>query len=250
MYPIYIPSRGRAGISTTANVLNKHLIPFSFVVEPSEKELYKQHYPDNTILTIEKDNSGSVVMARNFCKTHARNLGAEYHWQIDDNINSFGILNAGKITKTNPLQIFTLCETFVHKYKNIGIAGLSHTNFAAGKKTPISINKQVFSCVLVDNKNQLKWRDGVVEDTDYSLQVLSQQLCTVKFNVYVMEKKATMSMKGGNTDTIYQGDGRLNQARGMERYWPYLFTVVKKGDKPRVSGNHIWKHFTHPLIAK
>lgn len=55
-------------------------------------------------------------------------------------------------------------------------------------------------------------------------------------------------MKGGNSDQLYQGDGRLRMARSLEEQWPGIVTTVRRFNRPqhKVAGD--WRFFDHPLI--
>ena len=69
----------------------------------------------------------------------------------------------------------------------------------------------VYSCTLVLNSIPHRWRGEYNEDTDICLQVLADGWCTILVNAYLAKKTHTMKTSGGNTDVLYQGDGRLNE---------------------------------------
>jgi hypothetical protein len=52
--------------------------------------------------------------------------------------------------------------------------------------------------------------------------------CTVLFNAFLACKTVTMSMKGGNTDELYQGDGRLKMAQSLQRQHPDVTKIARK----------------------
>ncbi|NJN50269.1 MAG: hypothetical protein HC798_03745 [Polaribacter sp.] len=90
-----------------------------------------------------------------------------------------------------------------------------------------------------------RWRGRYNEDTDLCLQVLTKGLCTILFNAYMIDKVATMTMKGGNSDELYKGDGRLVMARSLERLWPGIVTVTRRFKRPQ----HVvrWDRFKQSL---
>ena len=110
------------------------------------------------------------------------------------------------------------------RYTNVGIAGLNYTMFVVphpdgGPKAPFQLNCHVYSCTLFLNSLPYKWRGRYNEDTDICLQVLSGGWCTILMNAFMIDKQRTMTMKGGNSDLLYTGDGRLKMARELQRRW-------------------------------
>jgi hypothetical protein len=57
-----------------------------------------------------------------------------------------------------------------------------------------------------------------------------------------------MLLKGGNTDALYHGDGRLKMARALERLWPGVVKVDRRFGRPQHVIN--WKKFDTPLIRR
>ena len=110
---------------------------------------------------------------------------------------------------------------------------------------PFFLNAHVYSFILVRNDLPFRWRGPYNEDTDLCLQTLALGECTVLVNVFLAFKMPTMRMKGGNTDELYQGDGRLKMARSLERRWPGVVTVRRRYGRPQ----HVvdWKRFRTPL---
>jgi hypothetical protein len=54
-----------------------------------------------------------------------------------------------------------------------------------------------------------------------------------------------MKVAGGNTDDLYQGDGRLVMARSLERLWPGVVRVDRRYGRPQHVVN--WRRFDTPL---
>lgn len=250
-YPVYVPSRGRADVLLTTKELIKSKIPFYVVVEPQEYDLYCEYYNKNDVLKMDKNNGG-ISYVRNFCKKHSTDMGSKFHWQFDDNITSFRYRGATKNIKTEAMKCIVACETVCDSYENIGIAGMSHTMFAFSRNTHVGINQQVYSGVLVNNDLDLWWRDDVIEDTDYSLQVLNTKYyCTVLFNKFLIDKAATMAIKGGNTDTSHAGDGRMKRSLKLQEYWPEAnFEITNQYGRTKIKPSRIWKSYVHQPIPK
>lgn len=47
-------------------------------------------------------------------------------------------------------------------------------------------------------------------------------------NVFPCKKRETMHMKGGNTDELYQGDGRLKMAESLAAQHPDVVKITRK----------------------
>ena len=88
------------------------------------------------------------------------------------------------------------------------------------------------------------------EDTDLCLQVLSGGWCTVLMNAFLIDKMATMQMKGGNTDVLYKGDGRLVMAKSLERMWPGVVKTERRFNRPQHVIKNAWKGFDTELIRR
>ena len=103
------------------------------------------------------------------------------------------------------------------------------------------------NCLLVKNDLPNRWRGRYNEDTDLCLQVLSDGWCTVLFNAFLVLKMRTMTMKGGNSAELYQGDGRLKMARSLERAWPGVVETKRRFQRPQHVVKDAWKAFDTPL---
>ena len=47
-------------------------------------------------------------------------------------------------------------------------------------------------------------------------------------NAFTMDKATTMIMKGGNTDELYTGNGRLKMAQSLQEQHPDIVKVTRK----------------------
>lgn len=247
-YPIFIPSRGRfdRSLSLTANLLDASRVHFFLVVEPQEQESYERAFGAHRILVLPFRDRGHVAPARNWIKQHSLSQGDRRHWQIDDNVKIIKRYDGKKGRAAEPGAALRSCEDFVDRYSNIAIAGLRNGAYVWTSDSPFAINQQTYCCVLVDNLIPIEWR-GIAEDTDYSLQVLTMGYCTVLFNAFFFEKPKRMTMKGGNTDTVYAKNGLLEQALDLQRRWPQDVKIVKRYGEDRMSLGHTWRRFKQQL---
>ena len=102
--------------------------------------------------------------------------------------------------------------------------------FAPRKKVvpPYYLNTRVYSCILLRNDLSYRWRGRYNEDTDLSLRILKDGLCTILFNAFLAGKSQTMTQKGGNSDELYQDDGRLKMAESLVEQHPDIARVSWK----------------------
>jgi len=248
-YPIFIPSRGRFDNCLTAKYLDEENLPYHLIIEPQEEVNYSKYFNKNKIIVLPENNRG-LSYSRNFIKDYSKSNNDDFHWQLDDRAISLIKNQSGKIIKEKASIAINMAKSFIDKYENIAIAGFAHSAFGKYKKKPFDLNVQVYSFVLVSNKNNIKWRHGIQEDTDYALQVLTMGWCTVLFNIYQIYKHSTGKIKGGMTDFQYKGNGRLKQIKELQRRWGSEIKITKKFGIPKAVTSHIWRKFTTVLKLK
>ena len=192
--------------------------------------------------------------ARNFCWEHSMGLGAERHWVFDDNIRQMRRLHKGKRIPCDAKIAIDALEDFTDRYTNIGLSGFEYTYFLMNTyNKPFKYNVHVYSAILIKNNMPYRWRLKYNEDVDLCLQVLHNNLCTVSFTTFCIEKISTVAkLKGGNQDELYKGNDpskKYLKAKSLEEIWPQYVKTVLKYDRPHHSV--VWhKHFKHPLIRR
>lgn len=236
-YPIYIVSKGRADTRLTSKALEEMNIPYHIVVEQHEQATYASVMDSNKILVLpesylsgydtcdnlKRTKSVGPGAARNFCWDHALHAGHARHWVLDDNIKSFLRFNRNKKKKVTSMQPFEIMEEFVDRYSNIAMAGPNYASFIPSKRgdfPPFVLNTRIYSCNLIKNDAPFRWRGRYNEDTDLSLRMLKSGLCTARFNVFLQEKAATQTVKGGNTKEFYEQEGTLPKSRMLVNLHP------------------------------
>ena len=149
-----------------------------------------------------------------------------------------------RIVDENP---FVEAEQFVARYSNVAIAGLNYQWLAKARDAvpPFYLNTRVYSCILIRNDISYRWRGRYNEDTDLCLRILKDGWCTVLFNSMAVDKAATLTMKGGNTDELYQDDGRLKMAESLREQHPDIVKVTMKWGRPQHHVDYsVFKHNT------
>ena len=103
---------------------------------------------------------------------------------------------------------------------------------------PFILNTRIYSCLLIENSSGYRWRGRYNEDTDLSLRVLKDGLCTIQFNAFLCGKVTTQRMKGGNTDEFYAGEGTLPKSQMLADMHPDVAKVVWKFNRWHHSVNY------------
>ena len=241
-YPIYIVSKGRWKNRLTSKALNVMGIPYKIVVEQDQLPMYQaevgadrclvlpQRYLDeyDTCDDLGDTKSRGPGAARNFVWDHATELGSKRHWVMDDNLDAFHRLNRNIKRESDTPAIFAAMEDFVDRYENVPVAGPNYYSFVkASDGVPAFVtNTRIYSCLLIQNDAPYRWRGRYNEDTDLSLRVLKDGLCTIQFNAFLQGKVTTQRMKGGNTDEFYALEGTKAKSQMLAELHPDVAKVV------------------------
>jgi hypothetical protein len=231
-YPIYVISRGRHDCLLTTKALTNMGCEFNLVIEPHEIDGYKNVVPKNKIITLPFSSLGlGSIPARNFVWEHSMGLGHERHWILDDNIEQFNRMNNNYQHRCDSPAYFYAMENFVDRYENIALAGPEYDFFCKAKCNwpAFRLNTRIYSTILIKNDLPFRWRGKFNEDTDLSIRVLKAGYATVLFLAFTQQKTQTMTMKGGNTDSVYNdGTDRLSFAESLVEQHPDCVRVTKK----------------------
>lgn len=240
-YPVYIISKGRWESRLTSLALEKMKIPYRIVIEPQEYDSYSSVISKKNILVLPFSNLGQgSIPARNWVWSHSIREGHLKHWILDDNIKRFLRFNKNKKEEMLDGRYFRIFEDFIDRYANVPMSGFQYSMFAfIGKYSkngnsikPFILNTRIYSCILLDNKYQHRWRGRYNEDTDLSINFLKDGFVTLLSNAFLADKAATMTMKGGNTESLYlldgQKDGRLLMAQSLQKQHPDIVKIVRR----------------------
>lgn len=251
-YPVYVISKGRWEHPKTAYALERIGVPYHIVIEPQEYEPYSKVIDPSKILILPFSNLGQgSIPARNWVWEHSIGCGAQRHWILDDNIRAFFRSNNSKRHFISTGTGFRCIEIFTDRYTNIALSGMNYTMFVSDHSADMPayyLNTRIYSCILINNSIPYRWRGRYNEDTDLSLRALKDGWCTVLFNAINCKKEMTLSMKGGNTDQLYSGKGRLVMAQSLVDQHPDLVTITWKYGRPQ--HQVYYKGFTQQLQRK
>lgn len=243
-YPIYIVSKGRAESRMTSRALDFMKVPHYIVVEEQEYDVYKQATAGTTanIIILDPiykqnyqllDNLGLSKStgpgpARNFAWDHAIKNGFKWHWVMDDNIANFLRLNNNLKIKMGDGTCFRVMEDFCDRYENVAMAGPNYRSFASQNAAmpPYVKNTRIYSCNLIRNDVPYRWRGRYNEDTILSLDMLTNNWCTIQFNAFLQDKLRTQKLKGGNTGEFYAKEGTIPKSKMLKDVYPEYTELV------------------------
>lgn len=225
----------------TARALDEMNVPYHLIVEAAERDHYAERYdcpihvlPQwyldsyDTCDDLGEAKSKGPGAARNFAWDMAKADGFKRHWVMDDNLDAFHYLNRNRKWEVRSGKTLAAAEDFVDRYSNVPVAGLNYYSFC--KRTdavpPFVANTRIYSCLLIENGAPYRWRGRYNEDTDLSLRVLKDGLCTIQFNAFLCGKVTTQRMKGGNTKEFYDGEGTLPKSQMIADLHPDVAKVV------------------------
>lgn len=245
-YPIYIPSKGRWDSRLTSKALEDIRVPYYIVVEEQQAEQYRAVVNSSlcTVLVLDPeyqrtydaccdladDVSRGSGPARNFAWDHARSLGHERHWCVDDNINGFVRWNHNRRIRVLDASSICSMEDFTDRFLNIAMSGPAERYLLGSlyDVAPFRINTRIYSCNLIRTDIPFRWRGRWNEDTILSLDMLKAGWCTALFHAILQNKTSTThKMKGGNTDVLY-ANGTLEKSQMLVREHPDVSRVVWK----------------------
>jgi len=241
-HPIYIVSKGRWESRLTSKALEYMNVPYFIVVEHEEYNKYASVIDERKILVLpqkyideydtfwpkNEDKRTGPGAARNFAWEHSIEYGHKYHWVMDDNLDAFHRLNRNEKWETNTGTVFRCMEDFTKRYTNVAISGPNYYSFVKTTDAvpPFITNTRIYSCLLIKNDIPYRWRGRYNEDTDLSLRVLKDGLCTIQFNAFLQGKVTTQRMSGGNTEEFYKTDGTKDKSQMLAEMHPDVAKVV------------------------
>lgn len=251
-FPIYIVSKGRWERNPTRKCLEEMQVPYRIIIEEPQYDDYAKYTDKDKLLILPEkykeeydtfwkdgDERTGPGCARNFAWDHSISEGYKWHWVMDDNIESFERLNKNLKVKCTSGTIFYVCEQYVLRYTNIGQAGLNYTIFcpSSDSRPAVKFNTRIYSCLLIRNDIPFRWRGRYNEDTDLSLRIMKSGMCTVQFNAFLQSKRATQSLRGGNSEEFYDKEGTKNKSQMLVDMHPDVSKMCYKWNR--------WHHYVN-----
>lgn len=229
-YPIFIISKGRADSRFTVRTLEELGVPYRVAIEQTDFNEYSKVINERNLLVAPPDlrtnpkyaidcelsgnKAAGSIPIRNFVWETSITEGHKRHWILDDNIRNFYRLHQNKKRPVTSGTTIALLEDFVDRYENVKMAGMNYDYFCPSgePRPPYYLNTRIYSCILLSNDINHRWRGKFNEDTDLSLRILKDKWCTMLFNAFLCGKITTSTMKGGNNEIVYgrNADGTVD----------------------------------------
>ena len=267
-YPIFIPSRHRADIAGTAQILEKAGVPdFRFIVEGEDVSAYADRFGSERVVKLERcyqeeyetcDDLGLSLSvgpgaARNMAWDIAISEGSDWHWVIDDNliVTLFRYGSDGFTMIKDGVRWFDELETLLTGFTNVVMGGPHCEFFIAHRHANVrrfSPNTRIYSFNLIRNDIPFRWRGRWNEDTILSLDILKAGFATLLSNEYLMKKARTQFVKGGNTEVFYK-HGTGPKSRMLKIVYPEYVDIVTRFRRIHHYVDYR-KHFGHIPLNK
>lgn len=259
-YPVYVLSKDRYQLdrALTAKTLARDGVPFHLAVESHQVDDYRRlcdqiAVDPASVLDIGfRDLGMGCSSVRNWITDHSRANGDARQWQLDDNSRMFYRTYKARRIPCRAGLALRVIEDFSDRYENVGLAGPNYHMFGMDTTKPFVSNCHVYSCTLVNNAIDCRWRGPYNEDTDMCLQVLAGGWCTVLVNAFLIDKMKSFAagpkrQTEGGMSELYANDGRLKMARSLERWWPGIVTTDRRFQRPQHRVHSEWRKFDTPL---
>jgi hypothetical protein len=251
-WPVFIPSRGRAGFAPLMKELDRLGIPYRIIVEEFEHDAYARCYGDKRVLVLPQryleeydsgDPEGDAAglpygpgCPRNYALDLAEAEGAAWHWTIDDNVRYFARIDGNHCIRAGDGWVLAAMEEHAARYLNVGLAGPEYKMFVPVREKwprPFRYNRRVMSCQLIRTAAALplRWRFRYNDDIDFTIRMLLSGWCTLNYLAFVQAKSGTQHVKGGSSDTIYAG-GTLRKTEVLVRAHPRIVKPVLRFGRP------------------
>lgn len=264
-FPIFIVSKGRSHSRLTMKALDDMGLFYRVIIEQSDyedyskvldkdrllilPERYKEEY--DTFWSLEDvDGKTGPGAARNYAWDLSIEEGFSHHWVMDDNLDAFHRMNNNEKWESTTGAIFKAMEDFTLRFSNVALSGPNYYSFCkkTDKVPPFITNTRIYSCLLIKNDIPYRWRGTYNEDTDLSLRILKDGLCTIQFNAFLQGKVTTQRMSGGNTEEFYKSEGTKNKSQMLVDMHPDCSKLVWRFNRWHHHVNY--KGFTQHLEYK
>lgn len=239
-WPVFVPTKGRWEDANrlTLQMFDALGVPYRAVVQPQDYDHYAPVVDPARILVLPADDIG-LVATRNWIWDLARDEGHAWFWTFDDNISRMFRRNRNLKVPMADGTAMRCIEDFAARYENVVIAGMNYETFVHRRVLypPVYLNGRVYSNMLLqtdyrDPRGQPYRNEGRFnDDTDLNLRVLKDGNCTLLFNAFLVEKRATETMKGGmdyRRSAVKEEDHRYIASTELAAKHPDVTKVTRK----------------------
>lgn len=230
LWPIFIPSKGRAATGGVFPLLAGEGIRATIVVEPHEVAEYRVMQPLHTILALPQSGQG-IVYSRSFILNHAKAQGHEWFWMMDDDIRSFHKVVNKRTPKCSAAGALLGAQAFADADQKIGQVALEYAQLAWSAAKPTRRNS--YCDVVVGIRTALapgvmyRPRAAGKEDRDFTLQTLAAGWDTVRA-CHLAFAAPSIGSNAGGLHAEYAAGKERAWAATLAELWPHCVTVQTK----------------------
>lgn len=237
VWPIYVPSRGRAGTSKFLARVREERLATTIVVEPREAAVYREAYPGLAVVVLPENDRG-LTFSRNFLLEEARRQAHPWIWQIDDDVSGFLRFEGTKGEKVSAKE--ALAGAQVHGVTGISMVALEYQQFAWSAGARVKENGYCDVVVGLRPRIPFSYRDvPLKEDRDFAMQVVSKGYETRRVTRFAFAAPGVGSNPGGLHEQYAVGKDVVG-ARRLVELWPWCSEVVVKNGG-RVDAKIHWR---------
>lgn len=192
------------------------------------------------------ENDRGLAYSRNFALSHARSLGLDWFWMLDDDVTKFYKTVAKRNIPISARDCLGGAEGLFKDTPGIAQAALEYQQFSWSQAKPVYINGycDVAVCINVKRTKTIAYRQKVElkEDRDFTLQCLSKGFRTVRACHFAFSAPQNGSNDGGLFD-VYKSGRERQSVNEMCKIWgPSICNpVTKKSGRRDVKIN--WRFF-------
>ena len=229
MMRVFIPTKGRAHVATIPSLLERAGVLHTLVVEPQDVVDYRTAFPNADFLLLEDDDRG-IVFSRQSILDHARGIGLDWYWQIDDNIKAFYEVQNRRCVEVGVREALLAAERIANKHERVALVALQYQQFAWSAKKEYVFNRHAYCCVLTSTSTGKGYRPGTEtkEDVDFLLQHLDSRWRSILVNRWAMGKPVMGANAVGGLAPLYKAGKNSDAARAITKLWPQYCTIVRK----------------------
>ena len=233
IWPIYIPSKGRAGKSKLIDQLLTESIPFEVFLEIEDADKYLAVWPGLKIKILSKSNQG-IAYVRNAILSYARASTSPWYWMFDDDITGFFISHSKRNHRSTARKVLTDAQQTIQSVPGAAQGSLEYQQFSWSQTKPLKLNSYCDVAVAI-NTNLLKTityraHMDLKEDRDFTLQVLSMGYMTVRCSNLAFAAPKNGSNAGGLQDVYAQAGREEVASQRMAEAWPGICSPITKPD--------------------
>lgn len=245
MIPVYVPSKGRAGRSTTLSALSSEgFQAVTVCTTPSEESRYRESYASQGWTFIQQGRPG-IQGARQAILETARERGEGFIWMLDDDITSV----SQRVGSSYPKMAFKAALATIESdaraiqekeadRRTIAMVGPQFRHRAwAGPDYEWDVHLRNF---ILINPWHVEYWDHVKEDLDVVLQYLAKGFNTLRFNSYAFDSPTMGTLAGGCSEDY--AAGALDEAtRALVEKWPGVVSMRLNPRTGYVENRVNWK---------